>query len=239
MPPAQTQPQPPTSPPEPSFQPPQMPAPMPSEPPKKSKSLAIVLILAVILMLAAGGVAWWLYMQKNSSTGTVTQQPSAQDTSTVTKVTWVAPATLPATYVKRDQSTATNQLTYYTDEATACAITTTVGPLAAGKSAKTAVQDSINAAASLGVKTTSNKDGKSYTIKDADATHQYPFASAQLVQSVDVKGIDFTEQQNVIAYKQFNQQFANIGIACKTQSWAAQKDALEALLQQFTVKTER
>ncbi len=209
---------------------------LPVQDSKNKHSLAIAVVVSVVLLVAAAAIAWWMILQKTSQVAPE-EQKDPNDTSIVTSVSWVEPV-MPASLAKRDQNTTEASTTYYTDTTNECGITTTIGSIAAG-SAKDSVIQSITAADSLGIKTVSSVDGPSYTIKDMDQTHQYDFSSLQLVQSVNIQGVDFTEQQNVVMYKQFGQRLASISMACKTASWEAQKPALEALVLQFTVKTER
>lgn len=204
---------------------------------KNSRSLAIALVFGAVFFVAACGLAAWMLVQKPATT-TVQNIPT-DDVATVTKVSFIAPATLPANYVMTDQSTRDVTNTYYYDDATNCGITIGISAVPANKTIKDTVADAITAAQTQGVTTASKTDGSSYSIKDTDGKHTYSFSSVNLDQNVSVQGVNFTKQNNVLLYKQFGNQIASISYACKSDTWPQKKDELAGLVKAFTVKTER
>lgn len=209
-----------------------------SDPTKSSKSLAIALVVSAVFLLAAAGIAAWLLLNKPADTSTVQNVP-ADDAAGVSNVSFVAPATVPVNYKKTDQSKAGATTIYYYDDATNCGITVGVSAVPTDKTVKAAVADALVAAETGGVTTASNTAGDNYSLKDADGKHTYSFASLILDQDVNVQGVGFTKQNNIILYKQFGQQIASLSYACKSDTWADKKAELAGLVKAFTVKTER
>lgn len=210
----------------------------PSDPAKSSRSLAIALVVSAVFLLVAAGIVVWLVVARGSHSTTSTVK-SPDDTRDVKSVTLVPPATLPANYVKNDQSTADATNIYYYDDATNCGITVGVVPMPGNMTIKEVVTGAITAAQTQGVTTTATKDGDKYAIKDADGKKTYTFESVALEQDVKVDSVAFLQQDHIIAYKQFGAQAALISFACKREVWADKQTELTDLVKQFTAKTER
>ncbi len=206
---------------------------------KKNRSLAIALLASAILLVAAGGIAWWIIAQKFSNSQAEQSLPNAQDTSDVQSVGWVAPTpwTNPG-YRSRQENTAAMTRTVYWESA-GCSVTATIGQLTRGKTVKDDVLDDIKSLESSGFKVTSSADGTGITLTDADGTHKYPFKAIELTQSVNVPGVSFSQQQQIVVYKQFNEQYASLSGLCKSDLWPTQKDYITTTMQEFTLKTER
>lgn len=209
-----------------------------NDPTKSSKSLAIALVCAAVFFAAACIIAAWLIFWNKPKTNTVQNVPT-DDVASVTKVSFVAPATMPANYVMTDQSKAGSTNIYYYDDATNCGMTVDISAVPADKTVKTAVADALAAAQTQGVTTASNTAGDTYSLKDIDGKHTYKFDSLKLDQDVNVQGVSFTKQHNVLLYKQFGNQIAALSYACKADTWDQKKDELAGLVKAFTVKTER
>lgn len=211
----------------------------PSEPQKpygQSKSLAIALIVSLVFLLAAAGICYWL-LSKPASAPT-TQKATGDGSETVKNVTWQAPATIPASFARRDQNTQTVATTYYFDAAVGCGITTTVQPMQANVALKQGVLDAAKAAQSYGIATNNSSDAAETSIANQDGKHTYTFASLQLEQSVAVAGVPYTSQRTLVAFKQFGQKVATIGYSCRADAWDAKHAELQTLVSAFKVKTE-
>jgi len=212
--------------------------PAPADPTKSSKSLAIALVCAAVFFLAACAIAAWLIFWNKPANTTVKNVPT-DDVATVTKVSFVAPATMPASYVMTDQSPVGSTNIYYYDDTANCGMTVDISAVPSNKTVKDAVSDALAAAQTQGVTTADNTAGGTYSLKDTDGKHTYKFDSLNLDQDVNVQGVNFTKQHNVVLYKQFGNQIAALSYACKTDTWDQKKDELAGLVKTFTVKTER
>ena len=210
----------------------------PPSQPHSGKSWAIALIVSAIFLLAAAGVVAWLLVTRGSSTvGNAVHVDTNNDTKNVKTVAFVAPTDLPASYAKNDQSKLDTTTIFYYDDASACGLTVTVLPLTTSDSVKDTIVKSIEAAETQGVTTANSAVGDTHSLKDASNGKTYSFDSVELTQNVNVQGINFTKQHNVVLYKQFGQHIASIGYACKDETWAAKKDELKKYVNEFTVKT--
>lgn len=212
--------------------------PAPADPTKSSKPLAIALVCASVFFLAVCAVVTWLLFWNKPPTNTVQNIP-ADDAANVTKVSFVPPATMPANYVMTDQSQTGTTNVYYYDDATNCGMTVNISTVPTNKTVKDAVADVLASAQTQGVTTASNTAGDTYSLKDTDGKHTYKFDSRNLDQDVNVQGVGFTKQHNVLLYKQFGNQIAALSYACKADTWDQKKDELAGLTKAFTVKTER
>jgi hypothetical protein len=211
---------------------------LPSSPqPKGGKSLAIALVVSAVLLLAAVGVAVWFILKPSGST--VVNQVSGDGSTSVKKVSFVAPDPLPAGYVKRDENTHTTQTTFYDDPQSVCGVTTAVRPAAADKTPKDVTVAAIETAKENGITVATHSAGSDYKVADTDGTRTYDFPSEVFEQDVNIPGVSFNKQHNIVAYKQFGSHVASIGFSCKLDSWEAKKAELETLIQTFKVKTER
>lgn len=230
--------QPPTPPPNPSYSRP--------TPPGNHKNLVISLVVAAVLLIAAIAIAVWL-MTKEDSGSVVGNSNSASDTKNdeltkdVLKVSFVEPAKVPSNYPKRDQSTSDITTIYYFDNATSCGITLSTLKLGGqyGSTPKEAIVNSAKTAESLGVKTSKSVDGPALRIKDATTDETYTFNSLELEQDVNVEGVTFKKQNNIVAFKQFGEYVASIGYSCKSETWASKKAELASLAASFKIKTEK
>lgn len=208
----------------------------PQKPYGQSKSLAIALIISALFLLAAAGVSYWMLTRPASAPQV--PQPIGDGSEKVKSVTWVTATNLPASFVRRDQNTATSTTTYYTDAAAGCSITTATQPVQANVTVKQSVLDAAKAAQSYGIATTNATDGSEISIKNHDDSRTYTFASTQLEQTVAVAGLPYTAQRTITAYKQFGQQVATISYSCRTDNWDAKKTELQTFVNAFKVKTE-
>lgn len=208
------------------------------DPTKSSKSLAIALVCAAVFFLAACLIAVWLVFWNKPKTNTVQNVPT-NDVANVTKVSFVAPTAMPAAYVMTDQSKAGSTNIYYYDDATNCGMTVDISAVPADKTIKDAVTAALAAVQTQGVTTASTTAGDQYSLKDTDGKHTYKFDSLNLDQDVNVQGVSFTKQHNVLLYKQFGDQVAALSYACKADTWDQKRDELAGLIKAFTVKTER
>jgi hypothetical protein len=138
-----------------------------------------------------------------------------------------------------DQSKTDATNIYYYDDATNCGMTVGVSTVPTDKTVKSAVADALAAAATQGVTTANNTAGDKYNLKDVDGKHTYSFESINLDQDVNVQGVGFNKQHNVLLYKQFGNQIASLSFACKSDMWEQKKEELQAIVKAFTVKTER
>jgi flagellar basal body-associated protein FliL len=208
-----------------------------ADPAKSSKSLAVALIFAAIFFVAACGIIAWLLFWHKSATSV--QNKPTDDVASVTKVSFVAPAAMPASYVMTDQSKSDATTMYYYDDNTNCGITIGVSTVPTDKTVKAAVADALAAAQTQGVTTASNAAGDAYTLKDVDGKHTYKFDSLNLDQDINVQGVNFNKQHTVLLYKQFGSKIASLSYACKSDMWDQKKAELSSLVKAFTVKTER
>jgi hypothetical protein len=209
----------------------------PSPQPKSSKPLAVALVVSVVLLLAAAGVTAWLLLKPAGST-TLNQQ-AGDGSGSVKSVFFVAPASLPASYVKTDENTQIGQSTDYFDASTACRITTAVKQ-ATDPDIKAVTIAGIEALKETGITTAATTNGSNYTFNDTDGSHKYAFSSVVADQEVSVPGVSFSHQKSIVAYKQFgSSHYASITFSCKDDSFESKKTELEALIQTFKVKTER
>lgn len=208
------------------------------DPTASSKSLAIALIVASVFLLAAASIIVWLVFGNKQATPTVVNKP-ADDVADVKSVSFVAPADLPTTYVKNDQSTRDATTIFYYDDASNCGFTIGVAPAPTDKPVKDAVTEAIAALETQGVATTSKAEGEKIGLKDSATGTAYSFSTVELEQTVDVPSVVFKKQNNTIAYKQFGTSVASLGYACKSEVWPDKKTELAAWAQKFTVKAER
>lgn len=208
----------------------------------RNTALTISLVVASILLLIAVGVAIWMFMRGSGNVvgNSISNQQVTDDIKDVKKVTFVPPANLPPSYVKREQNSELVTNTFYFDNEANCGITTggIVLGETTGKTPKEAIVNSSNAAEALGVKTTKSTDGEKIILKD-DGSKEYTFSTIELEQDVNVSGVAFKKQFNVVGYKQFGSQVASIGWSCKDETWPTRKPELEALAKAFTLKLER
>ncbi len=219
-----------------------LPTPISPQPPpikRGGSSLLIALLVSAVFLLAAVGIGVWLVWQKNTTSDV--QPIDTTATKDVKKVSWIAPETLPAVYVKRDQNTRDATTAYYYDDATICGLTTTVSSVDAtkGKTAKEAITNMAKDGALQGVTLISSFDGADFTIIDATDKQEYPFQSLDITQNVNVEGIAFKKQNTTVVYKLFGGHLASIAITCQEATWTTKKAELATVLKTFTVKVER
>lgn len=201
----------------------------------KSRLFVVLMIAVVVLILSLAGSGAFLYYKLKPKTAVApTEQIDAADVTTVQDTTWVAPE-LPASYQLRQQNSDTNLVNMYTDYTAGCDITTTIQPIENNPNLEELVVANANSAA----KVTTNAKGQDYQIKDADNVHQYNFASTEIKQEVTASGIGFGKFASVVLYKQFNYQLATLTFGCKDADWTAKQPALQELIKNFMVKTER
>jgi len=208
------------------------------DPARSRRSLAIAMVFAVLFLIIAVGIIVWLFVMPRNPV--VTGSQATEDVRDVKNVTLVAPADLPANYAKTEQSTNDQTRTYYYDDATNCGFTVGVAAANNGKTAKETATATITSAQAQGITVAGQSDGSNFELYDADdADTTYEFGSVTLDQDVKVDGVAFTQQNNVIVYKQFGNKIAVLSYACKAETWTSKKVELATLVSKFTVKTER
>lgn len=208
--------------------------PMQREHHKDRKSLAIALVVSAVFLLAAVGVAAWLFVQKAGG-NTVITQIDPNSTTNVKSVSWVAPD-MPVGYEKQGQSTPTVTGDTYTNVPDNCWVSTYV--TAVGKDV-----DLQKTAAALGnttgITAKNITSASRATIKDADGQRQYDFDAAEFRQEVSVPTTDNKTNNGFVYFKQFGNDLAAVSFTCKAVNYEVNAEDLTALLQKFTVKTER
>ena len=209
------------------------------DPTKVSRSLAIAMVFSVVFLIIAVGVIVWLFITPRNPVATQANQ-AADDVRNVKSVSLVPPADLPTTFVKNDQSSNDATHIYYYDDATNCGFTVSVSKVTQNKSLKDLAIEAATSGQAQGITTAGRTDGDTYDLKDADkADAVYQFESINLDQDVNVAGVGFTKQYMAVLYKQFGQQVASLGYACKAETWTDKKAELATIVSKFTVKTER
>lgn len=210
----------------------------PKDPARMSRSLAIAMVFSVVFLIIAVGIIVWLFIFPRNP---VADQASVaqEDVRDVTSVSFVAPADLPANYIKNDQSTEDTTHIYYYDDATNCGFTVDVSKAQSGKTTKDIAITATTKTQAEGVTTAGQTESDTYDLKDAESDKIYQFESVSLEQDVNVPGVTFKKQSAGVLYKQFGEQIASLSYACKEESWAQNKAELATLVTKFTVKTER
>lgn len=206
-----------------------------------SRNLAIALVVSFAFLFIAIGFVVWIFIQRsNVIANNISSAPPADDTSNVKNVVLNSPANLPANYVLNNQSTGSVTRMYYYDDATNCGITVTVVNKDANKTVKDVIVDTITAAQAQGVTTMASYEGNKIDLADSeDSSKKYAFDSVELDQQVNVPSVTFTQQNNIILYRQFGRKVASLAYACKSETWSSKKSELLEQIKQFTVKTEK
>lgn len=203
---------------------------------KSNKTMLLILAVVLVLLLVGGGV-WWYLSQNQSQSGS---QQSTGDPESVNTVAWVEPAAIPANLSKSSQDSSGATVVSYVDKTTFCTISQAVISLKDKDgnvlTSKQAVDAMLSAADAQGVSVTETKTGPSYTFAD-DHSKTFAFDSTRVTQSLNVTGVPFTSQENILLYQKFGTNIATLSYACPSEAMEANQSAMGDFVKQFALKT--